>query len=267
MDVGIDKNEARRGNSASLAAIIRGGKESAPLHGACNKLEVVAVSQLAPYKANARSHTRKQIQKIADSITQFGFCNPILIDDDHGIIAGHGRVEAAKLLGLTEVPALRLSHLSAAEKRAYIIADNRLAELAGWDRDVLAIELQGLRDLNFNVELTGFDIGEVDIILDDADEDSGPNADPGEPISHPVVSQVGDQWLLGEHRLLCGDAKEGQAYAAVDAVIRSWQRLTRKSATLADIGKTFAAIERERASAASPAAARIPSAAAKREAA
>jgi len=102
--------------------------------------------------------TFKQIRQIADSVARFGFCNPILIDDADRIIAGHGRVQAAKVLGLTAVPALRLSHLSDAEKRAYVLADNRLAELAGWDKEILAIELQGLIDLDFEVELTGFEM-------------------------------------------------------------------------------------------------------------
>jgi hypothetical protein len=107
-------------------------------------------------KSNPRTHSRKQIQQICESIKRFRFCNPILIDQADQILAGHGRLEAAKLLGLTNVPTLRLSHLSPADKRAYVIADNRLAELAGWDREILAIELQGLLDLDFDLELTGF---------------------------------------------------------------------------------------------------------------
>ena len=113
-----------------------------------HRIELVPVSRLAPYKGNARTHSRKQIRQIADSIRRFGFTNPVLIDNGGEIIAGHGRVAAAKLLGLNEVPLLRLSHLSAAEKRAYVLADNKLAEKAGWDRELLAIELQGLIDLD-----------------------------------------------------------------------------------------------------------------------
>jgi ParB-like chromosome segregation protein Spo0J len=133
-------------------------------------IEVIAVNKLKPNEANARTHSRKQMRQIADCIKRFGFNNPVLVDDYGEIIAGHGRVEAAKLLGLTEVPTLRLSHLSAAEKRAYVIADNRLAEKAGWDREILAIELQGLIDLDFDVELTGFAMGEIDILLTNANE-------------------------------------------------------------------------------------------------
>jgi ParB-like chromosome segregation protein Spo0J len=126
---------------------------------ASQKIEMVPVEQLTPYAGNARTHTKAQIRQIANSIQRFGYTNPVLIDDGGQIIAGHGRVEAAKLLGIESVPSLRLSHLSAADKRAYIIADNRLAEKAGWDRELLAIELQSLVDLEFDVELTGFEMG------------------------------------------------------------------------------------------------------------
>ena len=119
---------------------------------------------LRPYAGNARTHSPKQIKQIARSIERFGFNNPVLVDDDDQIIAGHGRVEAAKLLNMKTVPTVRLSHLSETEKKAYILADNRLAEKAGWDNEVLAIELQGLVDLGFDVLLTGFEPAEVDII-------------------------------------------------------------------------------------------------------
>src|SRR5438034_11446020 len=142
------------------------------------KIEYALVRDLQPYSNNARTHSRKQIRQIANSIQKFGFCNPVLIDDKGQIIAGHGRVEAAKLLGLHAVPTVRLSHLSEADKRAYILADNKLAEKAGWDREILAIELQGLVDLNVDVELTGFEAAEVDIILDEAQEANGASSGP-----------------------------------------------------------------------------------------
>jgi ParB-like nuclease domain len=129
--------------------------------------------QLAPYRNNARTHSKKQIRQIADSIRCFGFTNPVLMDDSGQIIAGHGRVEAAKLLGLVAVPAIRISHLSGAQKKAYVLADNRLAEKGGWDKEILAIELQALIDLNFEVELTGFEAPHIDMVLDDAAEASG----------------------------------------------------------------------------------------------
>ena len=130
-------------------------------------------ASLRPHPNNARTHSNKQIRQIADSIKKFGFCNPVLIDDAKQIIAGHGRVEAAKLLGIDAVPTCRLSHLSEADKRAYILADNKLAEKAGWDRELLAIELQGLIDLDFEIELTGFEMPEIDLILEDAREANG----------------------------------------------------------------------------------------------
>jgi DNA modification methylase len=180
------------------------------------RIELISIDRLTPYKGNARTHTRKQIRQIAESIKRFGFNNAVLIDDKGEIIAGHGRLEAAKVLGLAEVPALRLSHLSETEKRAYILADNRLAEKAGWDREILAIELQGLNDLGFEVELTGFEIGEIDIILEDADEArreaSGPEDEVPDPLPGPAVSQHGDLWVLGKHRLACGDALDDAAY-------------------------------------------------------
>jgi ParB-like chromosome segregation protein Spo0J len=132
------------------------------------KIEYTSVRELRPQPNNARTHSKKQIREIANSIAKFGFCNPVLVDDSKQIIAGHGRVEAAKLLGIDVVPTCRLSHLSEADKRAYILADNKLAEKAGWDKQLLAIELQGLIDLNFEIELTGFEMPEIDLILEDA---------------------------------------------------------------------------------------------------
>src|SRR5687768_13078128 len=135
-------------------------------------VELLPVAQLRPYPGNARTHSKKQIRQIATSIERFGFTNPVLISDDNEIVAGHGRVEAAKLLGRESVPALRLSHLNAAQRRAYVLADNKLAQNAGWDREVLAIELQALIDLEFDVEITGFSLAEIDLVLDEAGETS-----------------------------------------------------------------------------------------------
>jgi len=173
-------------------------------------IELLPLDRLTPYKGNARTHTKKQIRQIAESIQRYGFNNPVLIDDAGEIIAGHGRVEAAKLLGLIGIPALRLSHLSAPEKRAYILADNKLAEKAGWDRDLLAIELQGLIDLDFEVELTGFEVPEIDFILQDVDaskaEASGPEDRIPDPLPDVSITRPGDLWVLGKHRILCGNA-------------------------------------------------------------
>jgi DNA modification methylase len=180
------------------------------------KIEYTPVNDLRPYPNNARTHSKRQIRQIANSIKKFGFCNPVLIDDAKQIIAGHGRVEAARLLGIEAVPTCRLSHLSEADKRAYILADNKLAEKAGWDKEVLAIELQGLIDLDVEIELTGFDMPEIDLILEEASEAKGSRTGPEDDVpqypSGPIVSQNGDLWVLGKHRLLCGDARDQAAY-------------------------------------------------------
>jgi DNA modification methylase len=171
---------------------------------------------LRPYQHNARTHSKRQIEQIARSIERFGFLNPVLIDASGGIIAGHGRVEAARQLGLSQVPTLRIEHLTDTEKRAYILADNKLAAKAGWDREILAIELQTLVDMDFEIELAGFEMGEVDLILDEATEikqapllpeDSVPEVSAGRP-----AIKRGDLWLLGAHRLYCGDARDERAY-------------------------------------------------------
>ncbi|WP_241527238.1 site-specific DNA-methyltransferase [Sphingomonas turrisvirgatae] len=169
------------------------------------------VAALRSYPGNSRTHSKKQIKQIAASIERFGFTNPVLVSDAGEIIAGHGRVEAAKLLGHKMVPTLALSHLSPAERRAYVLADNKLALNAGWDREILAIELQALVDLEFDVELTGFSLAEIDLVLDEAGD-----ADPDRPeapedvvpvvVGEPVT-RMGDLWQLGRHRLLCGDTR------------------------------------------------------------
>ena len=175
-------------------------------------IEQLAVSALRPYPKNARTHSRKQIRQIAKSIERFGFCNPVLIDDGGQIIAGHGRVEAAKLLNFQELPTVRLSHLSEDEKRAYVLADNHLAEKAGWDREILAIELQHLIDVGFEVDLTGFGTAEIDLLMDDAAHSNAAEDAVPAYSKEPAVSQLGDLWLLGKHRLLCGDAREAGSY-------------------------------------------------------
>ncbi len=183
------------------------------------RIECLPTATLRPYKRNARRHSRAQIKQIADSIRRFGFTNPVLISDGGEIVAGHGRVEAARQIGMETVPTLRLSHLSETERRAYVLADNKLALNAGWDRDTLAIELQDLTNLDFDVSLTGFSLAEVDLILDTAQE-ADPGGRPGPEDEMPpraefAVSQPGDVWLLGRHRLLCGDARDRAAYAAL----------------------------------------------------
>ena len=171
------------------------------------------VASLRPY---ARNHSRKQVKQIAASIERFGFTNPVLVSDDGDIIAGHGRrVEAAKLLGMKRVPTLALSHLSDAERRAYVLADNKLALNAGWDKEILAIELQALVELEFDVELTGFSLAEIDFVLDEASEADPDGIDAPEDavpvVSDEPVTRMGDLWLLGRHRLACGDTRDASA--------------------------------------------------------
>ena len=178
-----------------------------------------AIAQLKPYARNARTHSKKQIKQIAASIERFGFTNPVLVSDDGEIIAGHGRVEAAKLLGWKSVPTLALSHLSATERRAYVLADNKLALNAGWDKGILAIELQALSDLEFDVELTGFSLAEIDLVIDEASEADPDGHDGADDevsfASGPAVSRQGDLWRLGRHRLLCGDARSAINFEAL----------------------------------------------------
>ncbi|MGN6716822.1 MAG: site-specific DNA-methyltransferase [Candidatus Binatia bacterium] len=183
------------------------------------QIEQTPIHALKACDRNARTHSKRQIRQLSASITRFGFCNPVIVDDDLKILAGHGRVKAAELLGFTCVPTIKLSHLSDAEKRAYIIADNRLAEKAGWDRDLLALELQGLIDIGFDVELTGFEMPEIDLLLDEALEAGGlsPAADDNLPAGRdgPPITGLGDLWTLGIHRVFCGDARSAASYERV----------------------------------------------------
>jgi DNA modification methylase len=177
-----------------------------------------AVEELRPYERNPRKHPPKQIEKLKASIQEFGFLIPVLVDRDDHIIAGHARIEAARLLGLATVPTIGIHHLSEAQVRAFRIADNRLAELAQWDEQALAIELKALGDLdlNFDVEITGFEFAEVDILIERAERDDDPvevDEIPDLDEATPPVSAVGDLWFLAEHRLLCADALKPESYA------------------------------------------------------
>ena len=181
-----------------------------------SSIELRSPSTLRPYAGNARTHSKKQIKQIAASIREFGFTNPVLISDEDEIIAGHGRVMAALELGMQQVPTLRLSHLSAEQRRAYILADNKLALNAGWDQQMLAIEIQGLVDLGFDIELTGFSLADVDFVLDAAaDSDPAASVVPEDEVPSPpsqAITRSGDVWLLGRHKLICGDAREPANY-------------------------------------------------------
>jgi ParB/Sulfiredoxin domain len=173
-------------------------------------VEETSVSSLKPYRANARTHTKHQIRQVANSIAAFGFTNPILIDCNNRIIAGHGRLEAAKLLGMDRVPTIRLEGLSEDQIRAYVLADNKLAANAGWDPQILAIELQYLVNLesaDFDVTITGFEIPEIDALIAEVNESSEQESPVPEPDRDvPSVCQPGDVWKLDKHRIICGNA-------------------------------------------------------------
>ena len=179
-------------------------------------IEKISIDKLIPYARNARTHSDEQVAQIAASIREFGFNNPVLIADDNTIIAGHGRVMAARKLGLTDAPCIKLSHLSETQRKAYILADNKLALNAGWENSLLSIELEELIGSGFDISLTGFTQEEIDALKPIevteglTDEDAVP-----EVPEHPVT-RLGDVWLLGRHRLMCGDST---SIDAVDALM------------------------------------------------
>lgn len=171
--------------------------------------------KLKPRLKNPRTHSPRQLKLIASSITEFGFINPVLIDGSDGIVAGHARVAAAVSLNMTDVPTVRVDHLNPTQIRAYVIADNRLAEKAGWDPNLLALELQELSvQPNFDVTVTGFEMAEIDLIVGDATDDKPDEADDVPEIDRtiPAVSQIGDCWQIGDHILLCDDALKSESY-------------------------------------------------------
>ena len=167
---------------------------------------VVSIDDLIPYALNSRTHSDAQVAQIAASISEFGFLNPIIVDGENGIIAGHGRVLAARKLGKTHLPVVQAKHLTEAQKKAYVIADNRLALNAGWDTEILSTELTALQESDFDLELLGFDSDELAKLLEPetvdglTDEDEVPDV-PDDPITKP-----GDVWVMGNHRLMCGDS-------------------------------------------------------------
>lgn len=173
-----------------------------------SQIEHLPVEGLIPYARNARTHSPEQVAQIAASMREFGFTNPVLIDADGGLIAGHGRVMAARQLGLGSVPCIRLGHLSDAQKRAYVIADNKLALNAGWDESMLALELKDLQAMDYDLALTGFDLGEIDELLAglEATPEGATDADAVPEVKSEAVTRLGDVWLLGRHRLMCGDS-------------------------------------------------------------
>lgn len=177
------------------------------------KIEYRAASSLTPYAHNSRKHPKSQIKNLAKSLQAFGWTNPLLIDGNGGILCGHGRFEAALTLGMTEVPTICLDHLSDADRRAYIIADNALAEQAGWSKKTLASELSGLAEIGYELELTGFDTLKIDTILGIGDEEESVDDDVHLPDeNYRAVSRVGDLWTIGDQKLIVGDARDPAVY-------------------------------------------------------
>ena len=176
------------------------------------KFELVPIDKLVPYANNARTHSPAQINKLRSSLREFGFINPVIIDRDFGIIAGHGRVLAAREEGISEVPCVYADHLTEAQKKAYIIADNRLAMDAGWDEEMLRIEIESLQADAFDLALTGFDEKELSKLFDDGNEAKDDDFDVDAELKKPTFSKTGDVWTLGRHRLVCGDSTKPETY-------------------------------------------------------
>lgn len=180
------------------------------------KITQTKIASLKPWQSNARQHSKKQIQQIADSIQGFGYTNPVLVDEDNQILASHGRVTAAQQIGLSSVPCALLAHMTADQKRAYVLADNKTALNARWDDELLAAELGALAelDLNFDIQLTGFSLPEIDTVIDISvpERHCDPRAENLPAIVMPRVA-MGDIWALGPHRLVCGDSLDTDVVA------------------------------------------------------
>ncbi|SJZ93889.1 DNA modification methylase [Pilibacter termitis] len=176
------------------------------------RFEKVAIEKLIPYARNSRTHSKEQILQLRSSLREFGFINPCLIDKDFNVIAGHGRIAAAKEEGIVEVPCIFVEHLTEAQKRAYTIADNKLAMNAGWDDEMLSIELSDLQGANFDLDLLGFDTAELDQLLNGDAEVQEDDFDVDTELNKPTFSKTGDLWLLGNHRLVCGDSTKQETY-------------------------------------------------------
>lgn len=177
-----------------------------------SEMQLVPIGKLVPYVNNARTHSPEQINKLRSSLREFGFINPVIIDRDFGVIAGHGRILAAKEEGIKEVPCVFADHLTKAQKKAYIIADNRMAMDAGWDEELLRVEIEALQAEAFDLSLTGFDEKELsDLFKDDADVQED-DFDVDAELEKPTFSKSGDVWTLGRHRLVCGDSTKAETF-------------------------------------------------------
>lgn len=176
------------------------------------EMQLVDINKLIPYVNNARTHNAQQINKLRSSLREFGFINPVIIDRNFNVIAGHGRIMAAKEEGINEVPCVFVDYLTEAQKKAYILADNRMAMDAGWDEELLKVEIEALQADDFDISLTGFDESELSGFFDTVDDAKDDDFDVDAELEKPSVTKSGDFWLLGNHRLLCGDSTKEESY-------------------------------------------------------
>ncbi len=176
------------------------------------QMQLVDINKLIPYVNNARTHSPEQITKLRSSLREFGFINPVLIDRKYNVLAGHGRIAAAKEEGITEVPCVFVEHLSEAQKKAYILADNRMAMDAGWDTDLLLVEMESLKDMGFDIGMTGFDEKEIADLFETDTEGEGDNFDVDAELEKPCFSKTGDVWHIGRHTVICGDSTDPETY-------------------------------------------------------
>jgi ParB-like chromosome segregation protein Spo0J len=189
------------------------------------RFEKVNIDKLVPYARNARTHSKEQILQLRASLREFGFVNPVIVDKDLNIIAGHGRILAAKEEGVKEVPCVFAEHLSEAQKRAYIIADNRLALNAGWDPEMLSVEISDLQGVDFDISLLGFDDAELNKLLGDNDDVQEDDFDVDAELKKPATTKPGDLWLLGKHRLVCGDSTKAETFELLMDGIKNFNTL------------------------------------------
>ena len=176
-----------------------------------SEMQLVDISKLIPYQNNARTHSKEQINKLRSSLREFGFVNPVIIDREYNVIAGHGRIAAAREEGIAQVPCVFVDHLTEAQKKAYILADNRMALDAGWDEDLLRVELEALEEMGYDLGLTGFNDKELAALFP-AEEAKEDDFDVENELQKPTFTKAGDVWILGRHRLVCGDATDPAVY-------------------------------------------------------
>ena len=185
------------------------------------EMNLISIDKLIPYVNNARTHSPAQVNKLRASLREFGFINPVIIDKDFNVIAGHGRLLAAKEEGITEVPCVFVDYLTEAQKKAYIIADNRMAADAGWDEELLRVEIEALQAEAFDIALTGFEEKELSKLFDDGIEAKDDDYDVDKELEKPVFSKTGDVWTLGRHRLVVGDSRLCSRISIITDILNS----------------------------------------------